>query len=187
MSKLRSAWNEFLMRVKNHSPENKVQPAAYKARGAGCAKPPVFSSSQGQKAEVKVKGKPSWFCKGPSSCAFFFFSFLSFFFFCCTNNHAVFTARSLAVRGGLCRPPTTTRSRAGSLQLSACVRGRSGSKTNARASVCLWLSGEAFVAFWIYIYFASRVRKCVRKAWGLRQEACRVLITTPDKCSRLQQ
>lgn len=29
-------------------------------------------------------------------------------------------------------------------------------------------------------------RKHVRKVWGLRQEACRVEITTPDECSRLQ-
>lgn len=30
-------------------------------------------------------------------------------------------------------------------------------------------------------FFEWRVRKCVRKVWGLRQEACWVLITTPDK------
>lgn len=30
-------------------------------------------------------------------------------------------------------------------------------------------------------FFEKGLRKCVRKVWGLRQEACSVLITTPDK------
>lgn len=60
-------------------------------------------SCQGKKAEVKVEGKSSWFCKGPSSCVFFFFSSI---FFVAAQTAVWFsqpgrktTARS---RAGLC-------------------------------------------------------------------------------------
>lgn len=48
------------------------------------------------------------------------------------------------------------------------------------------LSGGALLPF-RHFFLQTGERKFVRKVWGLRQEACRVQITTPDKsCSCLQ-
>lgn len=65
------SWKEFPMVSQNRSRENKTQPPARGRRESRVVQKPVLMS--GKKAEVKVEGKTSWFCKDPSSCMFFFF------------------------------------------------------------------------------------------------------------------
>lgn len=42
-------------------------------------------------------------------------------------------------------------------------------------------AGKALLSFRYFFLFTER--KCVRKVCGLKPEACKVQITTPDKCS----
>lgn len=127
----------------------------------------------GKKKKSRSKSKlPSWFCKGPSSCAF-----------CCRNSGVVFTARSLsgstkASAGRRTKPiqdpdsPPAFSSHAESEKSTTLV----GPLRDLLAKLCCLFKKKKKI-------FQFTERKCVRKVCGLRPEACKVQITTPDKCS----
>lgn len=121
-----------------------------------------------QKSRSKTE-LPSWFCKDRSSCAL-----------CCRNSGAVFTTCSL---------PGSTKASAGrKTKPERCPDSPLSFSSLAESTKSTTLAGPlrdllAKLCCLFDIFFQFTERKCVRKVCGLRPEACKVQITTPDKCS----
>lgn len=126
-----------------------------------------LSHTSGKKSRSKSE-LPSWFCKGPSSCAF-----------CCRNSGVVLRTRSLP---GSTKTKTKKKPQTRPWFSSRFSEPRSVKEKHNFGRSAWRPAGKALLSF-RYFFFQFTERKCVRKVCGLRPEACKVQITTPDKCS----